>query len=383
MAAKLSALQFFFALTWIVYVIYLPALAAQAGIDKRYVPWILAMDQAIFIACDWAAGVYADRVGRLVGRIGGRMAMVTLASCAAFIAMPWIAPAFGAIAFLALTALWSATSSALRAPPLALVSRHAPTPKQPLYASVYLMGFGIASALAPYLGLALKGVDARVPFAAASVALAAMAVLLALAERSYQSKSKAEARSDGASSTADVALFALAALLFGAGFQAHFSFNSAPGYLRFIAAEELPRYMPLFWIGFNLAVIPAWLLPKRHGGLRMMVAGGIVGVVALVACSIAPTLPGLVFAQLLAGAAWGVVLWAAFTAAMEAGRPDRTGLATGLLFSMLAGAALVRLVLVAGGYAGQLPTASIGVAAWIAATLIAATLVMRRRDGAR
>ena len=70
MAAKLSALQLFFALTWVVYVIYLPALAAQAGIDKRFVPWILMMDQAIFIACDWAAGVYADRVGNAMKRIG-------------------------------------------------------------------------------------------------------------------------------------------------------------------------------------------------------------------------------------------------------------------------------------------------------------------------
>ena len=62
MVAKLSALQLFFALTWVVYVIYLPALAAQAGIDKSHVPLILAMDQAIFVVCDWTAGVYADRV---------------------------------------------------------------------------------------------------------------------------------------------------------------------------------------------------------------------------------------------------------------------------------------------------------------------------------
>ena len=111
MAAKLSALQLFFALTWVVYVIYLPALAAQAGIDKRYVPWILMMDQAIFIACDWAAGVYADRVGRAMKRIGEPMALATAASCAAFVALPVVAPSAGATAFLVLTAFWSATST--------------------------------------------------------------------------------------------------------------------------------------------------------------------------------------------------------------------------------------------------------------------------------
>src|SRR6188768_528603 len=111
--ALLALLQFFLALTWIVYVIYLPALAAQAGIDKRYVPWILMMDQAIFIACDWAAGVYADRVAGAMKRIGGAMAMATLASCAAFLALPFVAPLAGAAVFLGLTAFWSATSSAL------------------------------------------------------------------------------------------------------------------------------------------------------------------------------------------------------------------------------------------------------------------------------
>src|SRR5688572_22153088 len=95
----LTALQFFFALTWVVYVIYLPALAAQAGIDKRYVPLILMMDQVIFIACDWAAGVYADRVGRAMARIGAPMAGAALASCAAFLALPWAAPALGAVPF--------------------------------------------------------------------------------------------------------------------------------------------------------------------------------------------------------------------------------------------------------------------------------------------
>ena len=59
MAAKLSALQLFFALTWVVYVIYLPALAAQAGIDKRFVPWILMMDQAIFMPLMLSASCYS------------------------------------------------------------------------------------------------------------------------------------------------------------------------------------------------------------------------------------------------------------------------------------------------------------------------------------
>ena len=92
LGATLAVLQLAFALTWVVYVIYLPALATQAGIPKQYVPWILLMDQAIFLVCDWGAGVYADRLAAKFGRIGPSLARITLLSCAAFVALPFLVP---------------------------------------------------------------------------------------------------------------------------------------------------------------------------------------------------------------------------------------------------------------------------------------------------
>ena len=56
----LAMLQFAFALTWVVYVAYLPALAAQVGIAKSVVPWILLVDQLIFVVCDWLAGTFGS-----------------------------------------------------------------------------------------------------------------------------------------------------------------------------------------------------------------------------------------------------------------------------------------------------------------------------------
>ena len=165
----LAVLQLAFALTWIIYVIYLPALAAQAGIPKEYIPWILLMDQVIFIACDWAAGIYADRLLGIVGRIGPRIAMVTLVSTAAFLALPWIAPMGSVSLFIALTVLWSATSSALRAPPLVLLGKHAAAPQRPWLVGLYLFGVGVAGAASPYLGSALRGVDPVVPFALSAI----------------------------------------------------------------------------------------------------------------------------------------------------------------------------------------------------------------------
>ena len=58
----LGVVQFFFAASWIVYVLYLPQLAAQAGIGKAAVAWILMADQLVFVFADYASGVAADRV---------------------------------------------------------------------------------------------------------------------------------------------------------------------------------------------------------------------------------------------------------------------------------------------------------------------------------
>jgi hypothetical protein len=383
--ALLALLQLFFALTWIVYVIYLPELAAQAGLDRRYVPMILIMDQVIFLACDWWAGLYADRAARTVGGIGGTLAVATLASCGAFIALPWIAPAAGPFPFLLLTILWSATSSALRAPPLALVARHVSAEHQPWTTSLYLFGFGVASAVAPFLAIELRQVDPRIPFAAASLGLAAFVFALVAAEHRWSPAPDLKRAAPAAAERGTMLLFGAAVLLFAIGFQVHFAINSAPSYLRFARAEDLPKLMPVFWIGFNLAILPATLLPKRFGGAIVMAAAGFLGIVALIASVRAPGLEPLMIAEAMAGAAWGIALTSAMTAALEAGRTGREGLFTGLLFSTMAASALIRLGLIVGHVPAH---ASFGprlvdlpIAAWLVASFLAAVVAFRVMRG--
>ena len=53
----LAVVQFFFALGWIVYIVYLPQLARQAGLDARWVPWLLVLDQLVFVLTDLAVGL--------------------------------------------------------------------------------------------------------------------------------------------------------------------------------------------------------------------------------------------------------------------------------------------------------------------------------------
>src|SRR5688572_2462374 len=129
LAATLGVVQFFFATTWTLYVIYLPALAAQAGIGREWVPWILVADQVIFAVMDVVTGFWIDRVRRGLARFGAWILFFTGISCAAFLALPFAGAS--APALLVAILVWSVTSSALRSPPWALLARHAAAPSVP------------------------------------------------------------------------------------------------------------------------------------------------------------------------------------------------------------------------------------------------------------
>src|ERR1700730_9002164 len=126
-------LQLVFTLGWTTYLIYLPKLAAQVGIAPGVVILILMLDQAIFAITDTAMGIAADRIAALVGRLGVAVGLLTAISCAAFVALPFVAGA-GSDAqawFIALVVVWAITSSALRAPPLLLFGKYSAKPSIP------------------------------------------------------------------------------------------------------------------------------------------------------------------------------------------------------------------------------------------------------------
>ena len=146
-----AVLQLFFALTWTVYVIFLPRLAAQVGIPKQWVVWILLADQVVFLLVDWAMGMYADRAAKVVGKLGPQLALVTLFSALAFVLLPFVAPLASPALFLLLTFVWTATSSALRAPPLVLLGKYASVGDRRWVSSLWLFGMGPAGAVQPCL----------------------------------------------------------------------------------------------------------------------------------------------------------------------------------------------------------------------------------------
>lgn len=351
-ALYLALLQLLFTLCWTVYVIYLPQLAAGVGIAAGTVIVILMMDQAIFTVFDVATGVAADRVSRLVGQVGRWVAILTVISCAAFLALPFIAGADARAQwlFFAATIVWTATSSALRAPPIMLLGKYAAKPALPLLSSIVMLGYGLAGAAAPYLALTLRGLDPRIPFALSSLALVLATFGLAHVERKMASRRPAAPQAPPVAARRSAAriVFALAMVVLALGYQLHFTINTAPLFRRF--TSELDLLMPVFWIGFNIAMFPATLLVKRWGAFGVMGVFAVVGALSIVAAEFATVLNLLVLAQFAAGAAWGCILMSAFTAAFATGENGSEGRMVGILFSALAFATFLRMAVIWEGW---------------------------------
>lgn len=389
----LAAVQLCFALTWVVYVIYLPQLLEAAGLPRAWVPWLLMLDQLVFIVCDLAVGLASDRAAAWLGRLGRWMVGATLLSMAAFVALPFVAPGGSPALLLVLTLVWAASSSLLRAPPLTLLGRYVAKPVQPRLVALMMLGNGIAAALSPYLGLALKQWDPRGPFVLSSLALVAVTLGMVAAERALARSRAADATALAAAAAVataaprpgagTLAAFLAAALVAALAFQLQANLMQAPLYLRVAQASELPWLMPLFWVGFNLALLPASLATQRWGGLPVMAVGGALAALAGAFASVASLAggPGLLGVLLgLAGAGWAVLLMSAFSSALAFGHTGREGRWSGALNAVLAGAALMRLAGVT--LLAPSPTAA-AEAAWLPALGFAAAAawvwVMRQR----
>jgi hypothetical protein len=347
----LALIQLFFTLTWTVYAIYLPKLAAQVGIPASAVILILMLDQAIFTLSDFATGVAADKVSRTIGRLGRIVATVTLISCIAFVALPFIAgdnPVSIAM-FFTLTVIWTITSSALRAPPLMLLGKYAAKPAIPLLSSLAMLGYGVAGAAAPYLAITLRDVDPRWPFVIASVAVMLATLSLFYVERTLAGQAQQASQEPAPAPQSDVSplVFAVGMVVLALGYQLHFAVNTAPLFRKF--TDTLDLFMPLFWIGFNVAMFPATLLVKRWGGFAVMGVFGVLGAMAIGLAETATALNMLVVAQLAAGASWGCILMSAFCAAFDAAKRDTAGRWVGILFSALAFATFTRMAAIAAG----------------------------------
>ncbi|MBI1204837.1 MAG: MFS transporter [Rhodopseudomonas sp.] len=358
----LAVLQLLFTLCWTVYAIYLPQLATAAGLAPGAVVILLLLDQVVFTVCDFATGIVADRTSRALIRIGPWLVAITVVSCAAFLVLPYVAAA-GAPLLIAVTAIWTITTSALRAPPMMMLGKHAARPAIPYLTSLALLGYGLAGAASPYLAATLRQADPRLPFALASLVLVLAASGLIRAERRLASQPNTDTPSTAPAPVRTVGptrpptlWFALAMIALALGYQIHFSLESAPLYRRFAAADQLVWLMPVFWIGFNVTMFPASVLTRKFGGYVVIGVSSLIGAAAIAVAHGATTLTMLVVAQCASGAAWGAILMSAFAIALSATGKNgegREGRMSGLLYATLALATLARIGAVASGVAAD------------------------------
>ena len=348
----LAVLQLVFTLGWTTYVIYLPKLCAEVGIAPSSVILILMLDQAIFTITDTAMGIAADRIAPFVGKLGVFVGTLTAISCAAFVALPFVAGTGpGAqVWFIGLILIWVVTSSALRAPPLTLLGKYGARPAIPFLSALAMLGYGLAGAVSPYLGVVLRNHDPRLPFVISGVVLLVTTLALSKVERNLAQAPPVAKAPAPAKSLGQVPMFFIASMvILSLGYQLHFSINSTPFFLRFAKPDELPWLMPVFWIGFNIAMFPASVVVKHRGGLIVMGAAGLLGALAVLGAEMAGNLNMLIAAQFIAGAAWGCMLMAAVSAALAIGETGAEGKVVGLVFSALALATFARMAAVAGG----------------------------------
>src|SRR3954454_3474005 len=214
-----------------------------------------------------------------------------------------------------------------------------------------MLGYGLAGAVSPYLGVMLRNEDPRLPFVISGVVLLITTLALSKVERDVaQQAPVASEPAAPAKPLGQVPMFFIVSMvILSLGYQLHFSINSAPFFLRFAKPDQLQWLLPVFWIGFNIAMFPASIVVKHRGGLIVMGAAGLFGALAVLGAEMAGNLNLLIVAQFVAGAAWGCMLMSAVSAALAIGETGAEGKVTGLVFSALALATFARMAAVAGG----------------------------------
>jgi len=338
----LAGVQFFFTLGWTVYALYLPDLLKGAGLAASWLPWLLMADQLIFAAMDIAFGIAADRMADTYRRLARLLLWLTSLSAVAFLLLPSLAPVSPGLLLLVL-AIWVISASVVRAPTMVLLAKRAKAAQQGQLVLCYAGGMALASALSPFLGLWLKGVDPQLVFALSGLALlGAVLVLLRLAP--VPPDVEADDGQQPVSFTSYLPLLAVLGLA-ASGFQVHAFVNAAPLYLLHVGKDSLPWLMPLLWLGFFATLLAVSALVKRFAAWPVVAAGLLLTALASYGAGLGGGLAGLICLQLLSGAGWAMVLGGLMEQAGVDGRRGAEGLFMGSFFAVLAISSLARIAL--------------------------------------
>lgn len=372
---KIALIQFFFMVSWVLYGIYFADLLAAAGIDRSWLVPIFLFDQLLFAVMDPLIGAWADRVERRAKKLVPWVVGLNALAAVAFVSLPLIGVHSSALLLMA-TLVWVVSASALRAPLFVMLDRLPGAPNQTSRIAQAAAGIALGSALAPFLGLGLKGVSPIVPFVVSSgVLLVAGLALPALPARNDSEKAREQHRSEGRPL---VWVYGVTFLL-ACGFQFHVFVGSVVLYRQFVSSESLPWCLPVFWVGFKLMMFMATGRVEKAGAAQFLSWMAAAGGVALLLCLLAPNLPVLLLGQVVLGACWGGCFVAGIRTVQ--GWPTRmeSGLALGGWFCMLSLATAGRIGLDKMIAADALALEAVAVVLWLLAAALGWGLLARGR----
>jgi hypothetical protein len=327
---------------------------------------------------DIAFGMVADRVADGYRKLAHLLLWLTTVSAGAFLLLPMLAGVSPSL-LLGVLAIWVVSASVVRAPTMVLLAKRAKAQQQGRLVVWYAGGMALASALSPFLGLALKGADPRLPFAIAALTLLAAVFALLRVSGSQPAETESDAPPPIPFSAYLPLLLVLGLATFA--FQLHAFVNAGPLYLAQVAKESLPWLLPLLWLGFFATLLGVGRLVKRFGALSIAASGILLTALASFSSVAVNTLEALVFFQILAGAGWAL----AFAGLMERASADGTrgaeGVFMGSFFAVTALSSFARI-----GFATQYLPAMKGIqfalpaAVLLAAGLLAAFYALKRRQ---
>lgn len=342
----LGSVQFCFTLGWTVYALYLPELINTAGLPATWLPALLMADQLIFAVMDISFGLVADRMAEGYRRLARLLLVLTTVSAVAFFLLP-MSGSNSASLLIATLGIWVVSASVVRAPTLVLLAKRASSAQQGRLVIWYTAGMALASALSPFAGLLLKGLDPRLPFAVSALALLlAVITLLHFSGKQLPKPSANEPRP--IAFRAYIPLLVILALA-STGFQLHAFVNAAPQYLTLATKENIPWLLPLLWVGFFAALLVVGAIIKRLGALIVATGGLVLTALGSYAAAGAGSLEVLILMQLLTGVGWAAAFAGLMEQATAFGTRGAEGQFMGSFFSVLAISSFARI-----GFVSQL-----------------------------
>jgi MFS family permease len=199
----------------------------------------------------------------------------------------------------------------------------------------------LASALAPFVALWLKGGDPRLSFTISALTLlVAVMVLLRVVGKEAP---VAEDMPPRPASFAALLPLLLALGLAGLGFQLHAFVNASPLYQLHAGKEQLPWLMPLLWLGFFAMLAGVGPLFKRIGALPVATGGILLTAATSYSAGAADNLGMLILLQLICGVGWAMAFAGLMESAATAGLRGSEGLFMGSFFAVTALAVLLRI----------------------------------------